>query len=80
MTMSGTARTSVADVMAYQEPKAPGQSAPSAATGVVAGELQPQREHREAGQRARPRRPANPQRAHRDSGAGRASARRSSRG
>src|SRR5688572_16636788 len=31
MMMSGTARTSVADVIAYQEPKAPFQSAPSAA-------------------------------------------------
>src|SRR5262245_64600651 len=31
MRMSGTARTSVAEVSAYQEPKAPDQRAPSAA-------------------------------------------------
>ena len=65
MTMSGTARTSVADVKAYQEPNAPVHSAPSAAIGSKPASCQPQRQHREADEQ-RAQRDQPPARAHGD--------------
>ena len=46
--MSGTARTRVAEVNAYQEPKAPCQSAPSAATASYPASSSPDGEDRKA--------------------------------
>ena len=47
MTMSGIARTSVAEVSAYHEPNAPRQSAPSAAGASYPASCRPDREHGE---------------------------------
>ena len=53
MRMSGTARTSVAEVSAYQEPNAPDQSAPSAAPASYPASSRPSGEDDQAGEERR---------------------------